>query len=42
MGNFNFEIPDEDAQKIKTVNDLMEYIKSKKEEVWNGQKNLFN
>ena len=27
---FDVEIPDEDAQKIKTVKDVMDYIKSKK------------
>ncbi|AMD94393.1 acyl carrier protein [Leptotrichia sp. oral taxon 847] len=27
---FDVEIPDEDAQKIKTVKDVIEYIKSKK------------
>mgnify|MGYP000917866609 FL=1 len=26
---FDIEIPDEDAQKIKTVKDVMEYIESK-------------
>ena len=26
---FDVEIPDEDAQKIKTVKDVMEYIESK-------------
>ena len=26
---FDFEIPDEDAQKIKTVKDIMDYIESK-------------
>ena len=27
---FDIEIPDEDAQKIKTVKDVMEYIEAKK------------